>query len=198
MSLSPRNEWIVVGVLILYIAFIPCPGFMTDFFSSAIGKMVALGIVVYVMKYLSVPVGLLVFIALDRKGAIREYADDPSMAEPLPDCHCEAGYDMDPKTMICTKGSDTKAPTCCQPTEEWDAAASQCKAKVVVTPPGAMPQSPEPDESKPTGSGAGGPPGGTTPSAAAQMSAMADLKADPVVENFSPYEKSSTCGFSPL
>jgi hypothetical protein len=191
MSLSQRNEWIVVCVLILYIAFVPSFPFVQDMLGSSVGKAVGLAAVIYVWKTVSEPVAILLLVAILRSGAIREYADDPSM-KPVssdPPGNCEAGYEPDLKTMMCKKGNETKAMIICQPSEEWDPATSRCKPKGGDKPPPVPPMG---------SGGAGGPAGGTTPSAAAQMSAMADLKADPTVEKFSPYEKPSNGGFSPL
>lgn len=217
MSLSPRNEWIVVGALIVYIAFVPSFPFVQDILGSSIGKAIGLASVIYVWKMISEPIALLLLVAILRSGAIREYADDASMKPTAPAlaCNCEAGFEMDEKTMMCKKGNETKASICCQETEEWDVEANRCILKGGDPAPSGPPASlgvgggisSTPEEvtppttsgaTPPASSGAGGPPGGTTPSAAAQMSAMADLKEGPKVEKFSPYEKPSNGGFSLL
>jgi hypothetical protein len=50
MMLSGRNEWIAIGALILYIAFVPCPYAMKEFFATPIGKVLALSFGIYGWK----------------------------------------------------------------------------------------------------------------------------------------------------
>jgi hypothetical protein len=94
MRLSQRNEWIAIGVLIAYISLVPCPYAMKEFFSSAIGKIVALGTVVFVWKYVSEIVAVLVLVAFLRSGAVREYLDNPTPT-------CGVGQTMDSATGKC-------------------------------------------------------------------------------------------------
>lgn len=94
MRLSQRNEWIVLGALIAYIALVPCPYAMKEFFSSAIGKMLALGTVVFVWKYVSEVVAVLLLVAFLRSGAVREYLENPT---PM----CGVGQTMDSTTGKC-------------------------------------------------------------------------------------------------
>jgi hypothetical protein len=94
MRLSQRNEWIVLGALIAYIALVPCPYAMKEFFSSAIGKMLALGTVVFVWKYVSEVVAVLVLVAFLRSGAVREYLENPTPT-------CGVGQTMDSTTGKC-------------------------------------------------------------------------------------------------
>ena len=185
MSLSQRNEWIAVGALILYIAFVPTLPAVRDFLGSALGKVAGLAAIVYTWKYVSEPVAILLVVALLRAGAIREFADDASM-KPDVTQHCEAGYELT-KDKKCKKGDETKAPIECTASQEWDG-VSKCKEKVV--------------ETKSEGGGAPGPAGGTT-GAAAATAALSAAPSPPgmTVESFSPQEKPSTCGgsaFSPV
>ena len=168
--LTGRNEWIAIGVLIVWIAFVQTPAAVKEFFGSAIGKVIALGGIVYVWKYVSCPVAVLLLVLFLRSGAIREYAVDPSMkpSDSMPSCHCEPGFDMDPTTKQCKKGTETKPAQCCGLNQEWD--GSTCKDK--AAPPMSMPP--------------GGPEGGSTGSAAA-MAAMSSPPLPPSVEGFTPY-----------
>ncbi len=185
MSLSQRNEWIAVGAMILYIAFVPTIPMVRDFLGSPVGKAVGLAAIVYVWKFVSEPVSLLLIVALLRSGAIREFADDPSM-KPAVTQHCEAGYELT-KDKKCKKGDETRAPIECTASQEWDG-VSKCKEKEVPPPE--------------TKSSAPGPEGGTTGAAAA----TAALNASPappsmVVESFTGNEKAASCGgsaFSPV
>lgn len=165
--LSGRNEWIAIGVLILWIAFVPCPYVMKEFFASPVGKVVALSAIIYAWKYVSCPVAILLLVAFLRSGAIREYADDPSMKPAEPVCHCEPGFEMDPATKQCKKGTEMKPAQCCGALQEWD--GSKCVDKA----PPAMP--------------AGGPEGGSTGSAAALAAMNATPAAPTVTEGFTPY-----------
>jgi hypothetical protein len=169
MMLTGRNEWLVIGALILWIAFVPCPYAMKQFFASPVGKVAALGAVVYSWKYVSEPVAVLLLVAFLRSGAVREFADDPSMQPATSNCHCESGFDMDPATKQCKKGTETKPAQCCGMDQEWD--GSKCKD---LTPP-------------PTTAPAGGPEGGSTGSAAAMASLSAPPDMPPVTEGFSAY-----------
>ena len=169
--LSGRNEWLAIGALALYIAFVPTPSVLKDFLSSPVGKLIAVGTIVYVWKYVSGPGAALLLIVFLRSGAVREYADDPSMkpAGSTPSCHCEAGYEMDPATKQCKKGTEMKPAQCCGVHQEWD--GTTCKDKM---PAGAtMP--------------AGGPEGGSTGSAAALAALNATPAAPTVTEGFTPY-----------
>ena len=185
--LSGRNEWIAIGVLIVYIAFIPCPGFMTEFFSSSIGKMIALAGVAYVTKYVSVPVAILMFIALDRKGAIREGADDASMIPVMPadsEFKCPDEFLFDTSSKQCKKGSEMKMPECSDPAKKWTLVRGVCVSK----------SDPAPTPS--ASAGAGGPSGGSTGSAAAMAAMNAEMPST-ITENFTPYG-GVDAGFSPV
>ena len=46
--LSSRNEWILIGLLISYLAFIPSLQMIRDILSTSVGKAAALGGIVYV------------------------------------------------------------------------------------------------------------------------------------------------------
>jgi hypothetical protein len=180
MMLTGRNEWIAIAALILYIAFIPCPGVMTAFFSSSIGKMVALGVIVYVLKYVSIPVAILMLVAVDRKGALREYLEGetgmtpPAMSTDFK-CPDEFIYSADKK--MCTKGTETRPPTCDDATMTWDSAEGKCKSSATSN---------------------GGPEGGTTPGAVSAQMEMANASKPTTVESFTPYSKEKAGGeFAP-
>ena len=82
--LSSRNEWIVVGVLIVYLAFIPSLQIVRDMLSTSIGKAVALAAIVYVYKYVSCSAALLLVIAYVRcSRSVREMLENPP-AGPVP------------------------------------------------------------------------------------------------------------------
>lgn len=185
--LSGRNEWIAIGALIAYIAFIPCPYAMKEFFGTAVGKTLALGAVVYVWKYVSEPVALLVLVAFLRSGAIREFADDPSMIPMTAtdsEFNCPSEFLFDTSSKQCKKGSEMKLPNCSDPAKTWNLERGVCVSKSESTP------------TPPASSGAGGPAGGSTGSAAA-MAAMDAEMPSAGVEKFTPYG-GVDAGFSPV
>ena len=97
MRLSQQNEWIAIGALIAYISLVPCPYAMKEFFSSAVGKIVALSAVVFVWKYVSELLAVLVLVAFLRSGAVREYLDASTPSMPS----CPPGQMMDTTTNKC-------------------------------------------------------------------------------------------------
>lgn len=185
--LSGRNEWIAIGVLIAYIAFIPCPYAMKEFFGTAVGKTLALGAVVYVWKYVSEPIALLVLVAFLRSGAIREFADDASMIPMTAtdsEFKCPDEFLFDTSSKQCKKGSEMKMPECSDPAKTWNLERGVCVSKSDPTP------------TPPASAGAGGPAGGSTGSAAA-MAAMDAEMPSTTTENFTPYG-GVDAGFSPV
>jgi hypothetical protein len=173
MLLSGRNEWIAVAALIAYVSLVPCPYAMKEFFSSVLGKIVALGAVVYAWKYISQLVAVLLLVAFLRSGALREFLDESGMAPPTETdykCPDEFMYSMDKK--MCTKGTETRAPDCKDSSMMWDSSKGSC-----------VPKSPTPPPSS------GGPPGGTTPGAMAAKNELANTMppVPPVTESFESY-----------
>ena len=182
MMLSGRNEWIAIALLIVYIAFVPCPYAMKEFFGTPIGKVVALGAVVYAWKYVSMPVSILLLVAFLRSGAIREYLDETGLTPgsvPTPstaanDYRCPAEFTYIAEKMMCMKGNESKAPECMDSSMMWDSTVGKCISK--------MPSNPEPSM------GSGGPTGGTTPGAMAAKNELANtMPPPPVTESFTPY-----------
>ncbi len=159
--LSSRNEWIAIGALLLWIAFVPCPYAMKEFFASPVGKLVALGGVVYAWKYLSPIVAVLLLVAFLRSGSIREFLDETGMSEFK--CPDEFIYSAEKK--MCMKGTESQNPKCTDESMMWDSGKGMCVPKPVSTP-------------TPSTSSAGGPPGGTTPGAAAAMNEVTNASTD--------------------
>lgn len=176
--LTGRNEWIAIGALILWIAFMPCPYQMKQFFASPVGKVIALGTVVYVWKYVSCPVAVLLLVAFLRSGAIREYfegetASTATISASNYSCPSEYTYDADKK--MCAKGNETKEPTCGDPSMTWDMTVASCVTK--------------PTTGGSAATSAGGPAGGTSPGAAQAMNDMQNASTSGKVgtEGFTPY-----------
>lgn len=129
--LTGRNEWIAIAALILYIAFVPCPYQMKQFFGTPIGKVVALGAFVYAWKYVSCPVAILLLVAFMRSGSLREFLEgETGMTPPTSvtnfKCADEFIYSADKK--MCTKGTESRPPTCTDATMTWHAETGECKS----------------------------------------------------------------------
>ena len=104
--LSSRNEWIVVGVLIAYLAFIPSLQIVRDLLATPIGKAAALAGIVYVHKYVSCPVALLLVIAYvrcARSGGLEMFTTPTATVEPT--VTCPDGYAYDAVTKECKTSS---------------------------------------------------------------------------------------------
>ena len=94
--LSSRNEWIVVGILIAYLAFVPSLQMVRDILSTSVGKAAALAAIIYVHKYISCPVALLLVIAYVRcaRSSGLEMFTTPTGTVP-PTMTCSEGYALD-------------------------------------------------------------------------------------------------------
>lgn len=165
--LTGRNEWIAIAALILYIAFVPCPYQMKQFFGTPIGKVVALSVFVYAWKYVSCPVAILLLVAFMRSGSLREYLEgETGMTPPASStgfkCPDEFMYSAEKK--MCMKGTDARPPMCTDPSMTWHAETGECKST-------------------------------STPGAAAAAADMS--RPPPTVESFTPKEEKGSGNFAP-
>jgi hypothetical protein len=187
MMLTGRNEWIAIGALILYIAFVPCPYWMKQFFASPAGKAIALGVVIYAWKYVSCPVAILLLVAFLRSGAIREYLEGqtgmtppsaPTASTAANDYTCPSEYTYVAEKMMCMKGNESKNPEFKDASMTWDSTVGKCVSK------------PTTSGGPPATSSSGGPPGGISPGTIAAMNEMANSTAGAsttTTESFTPY-----------
>ena len=100
--LSSRNEWIVVGVLIVYLAFIPSLQMIRDILSTSVGKAAALAAIVYVHKYVSCPVALLLVIGYmrcARSSGLEMFTTPTTTVQPT--VTCPDGYAYDAMSKEC-------------------------------------------------------------------------------------------------
>lgn len=127
MRLTGTQEWIVIGVLVLYIAFTPGFPVVRQFLSTGIGKAVALGLVVYVWKYVSQPVSILLAINFVRCAGMREGVDE-TLAENALIPNCPTGFTLNKNTNMCEKpGSTPRSGTVCMPPNtKWNADTGKC------------------------------------------------------------------------
>ena len=112
--LSSRNEWILIGALIAYLAFIPSLQMVRDILATSIGKAAALAAIVYVYKYVSCPAALLLVIAYVRCArSSREMFDVP------PTMNCPEGTALDSTATppVCRSASSITPPSAPSPPE---------------------------------------------------------------------------------
>jgi hypothetical protein len=183
--LTGQKEWIAIGALIVYIAFVPCPQSMKEFFSSSVGKVVALAAVIYTWKYISEAVAILLLVAVLRSGSLREYLDESGMTPPAAPttsasstdykCPDEFTYMMEKKA--CMKGNESKPPICNDSSMIWDSTVGACITSGTNS----------------------GPPGGSTPGAMAARNEIANSMPPTVAkEPFTPYGGKDKQEFAPL
>jgi len=191
-------ELAILGGLILFMSFTPGFAPVRTLLSTAVGRMVGLVAVVYVFKYVSAPIGLLLaihFARCSRMGSVWEGVDE-TLTEM---CECDPDFTYNTGTKMCEKlGADPKKPVrcACVPGENWDEATKTCVPKKVES---ALPTAPPPESMPATGgaelSQVAGPPapgGGvpeTTGSAAGTAMASAPTTTPPpATEKFSPMD----------
>jgi len=99
--LTLRNELLAVGALIAYLAFIPSLQAVRELLSTSVGKAAALAGIIYVHKYVSCSVALLLVIAYLRCGSSAwEGFTTPTTTVP-PTVTCPDGYAMDAVSNSC-------------------------------------------------------------------------------------------------
>lgn len=82
MRITQTQEWVLAAVLIAYIAFTPGFQMVRSFLATPIGKAIGLAVIVYVWKYVSALLGLLLTINFVRCAGMREGLEMPEKACP--------------------------------------------------------------------------------------------------------------------
>lgn len=98
--LSARNEMIAVGVLIVYLAFLPSLAVVRQILSNPVGKAVALAGIVYVYQKVSCSVALLLLVGYMRCSSSREGFTTPTTTV-QPVITCPDGYAYDSMSKEC-------------------------------------------------------------------------------------------------
>jgi len=173
MRLSQTQEWALVAALIAYIAF--TNGFWTirNFLSTSVGKAVGLAIIVYVWKYVSALVALLLAINFVRCAGMREGVDGSLSACP------PGGTAIADQPGKCRMADGTIV-TSTTPAEG-------------APPPSSMPPATPPPPAMSTP-----PPMPTAPTIPAPPPTLPSL---PTTESFTPFmgrDKAGGCSFSPV
>lgn len=121
MKLTTNTEWAIIAALIVYIAFTPGLPVVRQFLSSGLGKAIALGLIVYVWKYVSQPIAFLLLVSFLRCAAMRE-----GMKNPM--AHCPSGYTLgDDNTCKDDKGNPGPPPTICLTGQTWNSSTNKCE-----------------------------------------------------------------------
>lgn len=152
MKLSRQQELIVSGILIVYLAFTPGFQIVRDILGNPIGRVLALAGIVYVFKFVSASVALLLVIGYMRciKMRIWEGADDSSMVPSDPsvaEFKCKEGdmYSSEDGKCRDKDGKLYDATVICETGWTYDETEKKCKAAssmtepVVPTPPPVLP-----------------------------------------------------------
>lgn len=205
-----QTEWAILAALILFMSFTPGFAPVRTLLSTAVGRMVALVGIVYVYKFVSPVIALLLaihFARCSRMGSVWEGVDE-TLAEPTEMCECDGEFTYNSGTKMCEKaGAEPKKPIrcACIPGEEWDGETKSCKKKTVEAAP------PPPPASMPSGAAGGAdlaavqaqaaasPPSSvpqTTGSAAgaALSSAPSSSTSRPATESFTPQDSKMVRG----
>jgi len=98
--LSARNEMIAVGLLIVYLAFLPSLAVVRQILSNPVGKAVALAGIVYVYQKVSCSVALLLLVGYLRCSSSREGFTTPTTTV-QPVITCPDGYAYDSVSKEC-------------------------------------------------------------------------------------------------
>jgi len=136
MKLSGQKEWLVIGALIVYIAFFPPFEPIRQALKTSIGKAAMLAAIVYTWKYWSPLVALLFAINYLRCAGGGNIWEMFSGAE----AHCTcAGKDFvfDPATKKCMKGEEEGAVVACNCAAgyAWDVTKKECVVNSGTQPP---------------------------------------------------------------
>lgn len=136
MKLSQKTEWIVVAILIAYLAFTPGFQIVKDILATPVGKAVALAGIVYVWKYVSAIIALLLLIGYMRcaKNNIWEMFSGAEQT-----CICEGSdFIWDPAVKKCKDktGQEGGIKSCtCTNGYSWDTNSKECKVSSGTQPP---------------------------------------------------------------
>jgi hypothetical protein len=148
MKLARNTEWAVIGALILYIAFTPGFRVIKDLLATPVGKALALGAIVYVWKYVSPIIAILLTISFMRcaKWNVWEMFSGAEVA-----CTCENGAAIwDPQSKTCKDATGNVAgpvKTCtCSNGYAWDGGEKGTKQCIPIT----SDQPPVPPATNPT------------------------------------------------
>jgi hypothetical protein len=141
MKLDRRTELIVSGVLIAYLAFTPGFQIIKDILATGLGRAAFLAMVVYVFKFVSASVALLLLVGYIRciKMKVWEGADDSTIQTDAstPTFTCDEGFTYATDVGKCRneKGELKDAIVTCETGWAYDDMTKKCKQNSVMTEP---------------------------------------------------------------
>jgi hypothetical protein len=139
MRISQKTEWILIAVLIAYIAFTPGLPAVRQLLSTDVGKALGLAAVVAVWKYVSPVVALLLTVSLVRCASMREYMENESASKTPPNTYCPENYKFD-NGQCKNKNNDQTIPaTVCLEGQTWDGTKCQGSSAASAPPPTTTP-----------------------------------------------------------
>lgn len=133
MKLKQTTEGIVIAGLIVYLAFFQPFAFLRELLATPIGKAAALAGIVYVTKFVSIPIAILLSIAYVRCATTSVGMEGMENQT----CTCPSGYVYEESSKKCRSATgQLKAPEFCPCPSGyfWDAVAGECKASAPDTP----------------------------------------------------------------
>ena len=139
MRLVGTSEWVVIGVLILYVALTPGFPVVRQFLSTGVGKALGLAAIIAVWKYVSQPVALLLLVNYVRCSGMREFMEDGSGATtttPPPNTYCPSDYKFENGQCMGPTGQSTPAVVCLTG-QTWD--GDKCVGSATPPPPPSSP-----------------------------------------------------------
>jgi len=144
MRISQKTEWILIAVLIAYIAFTPGLPVVRQVLSTDVGKALGLAAVVAVWKYVSPVVALLLTVSLIRCASMREHMKNESdSTKPPANTYCPDNYNFD--NGQCKNKINEQAPpipaTVCLEGQTWDGTKCQGSSSASAPPPTTPPPS---------------------------------------------------------
>jgi len=106
MRISSNTEYAIVGALIVYTVFLPSFPIIRQLLGSSVGVAAGIALVYWVAKTISVPLSLVVLVAVIRSSSavIREHMDCSD---------CPEGYTFDSGSKMCKKEGSTSLPPIC-------------------------------------------------------------------------------------
>jgi len=139
MKLSRNTEWGIIIALVAYLAFTPGLQVVKDILATSVGKAVSLLAIIYVWKYVSAAIALLLLVGYIRCAKTNVWEMFTGAEET---CVCEGtGYIWDKESKTCknAEGSTGAVKTCsCANGYSWDGGekgTKQCVPTSGVQPP---------------------------------------------------------------
>ena len=133
MKLATNTEWAIIAALVIYIAFTPGLPIVRQLLSTGVGKAAALGVIVYVWKYVSQPIAFLLLVSFLRCASMREGMKNPN-------AHCPTGFTLsDDNTCKDDKGNQGPPPTICLTGQTWNSSTNRCEGASASTTVGIEP-----------------------------------------------------------